>query len=59
VLKQGWDFLTNRFGRRPTFEEWCAGYNEGYGAAASGRPDPAYVRAWMAARDRWLELDHR
>jgi hypothetical protein len=56
-LKHGWDFLASQFGRLPTLEEWCAGYNEGYGAAAKGRPDAAYVKVWMAARDHWLGFE--
>lgn len=54
-LRQGWDYLLTHLGRRPTPAEWTSGYNEGYGAAARGRPDPDYADKWLAARARWLE----
>jgi Transglycosylase SLT domain len=54
---QGWNFLATHFGRPPTLTEWCEGYNEGYGAAAQGRRDPAYSNKWLAARQRWSSLD--
>ncbi|MBV9859830.1 MAG: transglycosylase SLT domain-containing protein [Alphaproteobacteria bacterium] len=57
VLRQGWDLLDRAFGRPPTWEEWCAGYNEGYGAVERGRSDPAYVAVWMAARRHWAAFD--
>jgi hypothetical protein len=54
---QGWNYLATHLGRQPTLDEWSAGYNEGYGAAAKGRPDPAYVSTWEKYRQQWLYLD--
>ena len=54
---QGWNYLTTHFGRPPTLAEWSAGYNEGYGAAAQGRPDQLYVTTWTTNRAKWLYLD--
>jgi hypothetical protein len=54
---QGWNYLQTHFGRPPTLAEWSAGYNEGYGAAAQGRPDQHYVDVWTANRAKWLYLD--
>jgi hypothetical protein len=46
-MKQGWDLLARRFGRSPSLEEWCAGYNEDYGAAASGHTTrPTSISGW-------------
>jgi len=53
-LRQGWDVLERAFGRAPTLSEWFAGYNEGYGAAARGRPDPAYTHIIIPAFEHWL-----
>lgn len=55
-LHDGWDHLRRAFGRDPTLSEWFAGYNEGYGAAARGRPDPAYVAVALAAFEHWLPI---
>ena len=52
-LSQGWEMLEHAFGRPPTLSELFAGYNEGYGAAARGRPDPAYVTVAIAALRHW------
>lgn len=54
---QGWNYLTTHLGRPPKREEWVAGYNEGYGAAAKGRPDPNYVETWQKYLAGWLYLD--
>ena len=54
---QGWNYLTTHLGRPPTQAEWAAGYNEGYGAAAEGRPDPNYVDTWSKYLATWLYLD--
>ena len=54
---QGWNYLTTHLGRSPTQAEWVAGYNEGYGAAANGRPDPNYVNTWSKYLAGWLYLD--
>lgn len=56
-LAQGWNYLQTHFGRPPTMPEWMAGYNEGYGAAAQGRPDPNYVATCSTNRAKWLYLD--
>lgn len=56
-LAQGWNYLTQQFGRPPTMAEWQAGYNEGYGAAAKGRPNPNYVAVCEKNRQHWLYLD--
>lgn len=54
---QGWNYLSTHFGRQPTLGEWSAGYNEGYGAAANGRPDPGYVATWEKHLSSWQYLD--
>jgi soluble lytic murein transglycosylase-like protein len=54
---QGWNYLQTHFGRPPTQAEWAAGYNEGYGAAANGKPDPNYVSVWSTHKAAWLYLD--
>lgn len=54
---QGWNYLSTHFGRPPTNAEWAAGYNEGYGAAANGKPDPNYVDVWSKHKAAWLYLD--
>ncbi len=54
---QGWNYLSTHFGRPPTQAEWSAGYNEGYGAAANGKPDLNYVDVWTAHKKAWLYLD--
>lgn len=54
---QGWNYLTTHFGRPPKREEWAAGYNEGYGAAAAGRPDPTYVDRFLENFAKWQYLD--
>lgn len=51
----GWRRLYDRLGCCPPETQWVAGYNEGYGAAARGEPDPAYWAAWKAARDHWQQ----
>lgn len=53
----GWNYLALHLGRQPTIDEWVAGYNEGYGAAAQGRPDPGYVATWRDHQKAWLTLD--
>jgi len=53
---QGWNYLLTHLGRPPTLIEWCEGYNEGYGAAARGRPDLEYSGRWLPPRDRWAAL---
>lgn len=53
-LRWGWDYLQRHLKRRPTLDEWAAGYNEGYGAVAKRRPDPPYSDNWVRARDTWL-----
>lgn len=54
---QGWNYLSTHFGRPPTQAEWAAGYNEGYGAAGNGKPDPNYVDVWSKHKAAWLYLD--
>jgi len=56
-LSQGWNYLSTHLGRPPKIEEWVAGYNEGYGAAAQGRPDQHYVDVWTANKTHWTYLD--
>jgi hypothetical protein len=52
----GWNYLHAHLGRWPTLDEWFAGYNEGYGAAAQGRPDPDYVQRCNTARAKWAAI---
>lgn len=51
----GWNQLYHKLGTYPPTARWVAGYNEGYGAAARGEPDPAYWAVWKAARDHWQQ----
>lgn len=50
---EDWDILQKHFGRDPSYEEWCAAYNEGPGNVIKGRQDDAYVRVWMRALEFW------
>ena len=49
----GWNTLQRKTHSLPTLAQWAAGYNEGYGAAARGEPDPAYTEKWLAMRRYW------
>lgn len=51
----GWNYLMERLGRPPTLEEWCDGYNAGYGAIVKGRDVP-YSDRWIPARERWARI---
>lgn len=55
-LHDGWRHLARAFGRKPTLSEFFAGYNEGYGAAARGRPDPSYIAVALPAFRHWLAV---
>jgi Transglycosylase SLT domain len=55
-LWRGWRQLVTAFGSNGdvTLTKWFSGYNEGYGAASRGRPDPVYAERALAAFDRWV-----
>ena len=50
---KGWNILSKRFSRIPTYAEWADGYNHGYNAANLG--NGAYAKTWIAARDHWAK----
>lgn len=60
-LRNGWDYLHKyTMAAQPTLAVWFAGYNEGYGAAARGRPDPLYSDKAITVFETWLDqLDER
>lgn len=53
----GWNLFMTKLGRPPTLQEWSEGYNEGFGAALAGKPDPNYFSKWGPSRDSWRRLD--
>lgn len=57
VHRQDYDVLERRFGRAPSWEEFCDAYNRGARGSHLGDEDHAYVALWMDARTLWMPFD--